>query len=568
VWNWGSERRVGDENRMKNNLIFIFLLFIFFLNSFCTSSCQYTEDIKENRTFFYDEDIRLDYTLVEFIGFKQGSSDLRGGTNTDAQFKVKNNHPSKKINLKVTFTKNGGLDSENVSVDPLGYTLVSRTTDDRIDFSSIKYKFLDKDFSIKSEEVKINTSCKICQGGAICWDDDTLCNPLYDDSKCGSGICNIAGFCGKTKIVDCPNGKLNCQDKICLEPSTKDFNEGYRCDFECKYGGREEKCLENPFLIQNRKDSTKKKWVIFGAIIILITSFGFWDFAVHKRKREEKKRDGVREEVSNLKKQKEDFEKGLAQLKRKEDNHKLKLKDIKKEIQKLEKKRGDLQREINSLKEKMKNSKGEIRQKYKKEIIRLKRDYKQTKNDIRNKQNDIILQNNKLIKDEREFETKNEDYWRKKSLEDSGQRDNLTFNEKGYLVFKNNPKNLFHWWLYKTYLDRRGEKLPSNYSIHHIDRNKLNNSMWNLLPLDKNIHDIKKGENLTGKFDHNLIQIYNWDSGIQQLKEQLGMREKDFPEHIQKEIRKRKEQRKLILTSNQPPKTTPLFPKYYNSKRF
>ena len=71
--------------------------------------------------------------------------------------------------------------------------------------------------------------------------------------------------------------------------------------------------------------------------------------------------------------------------------------------------------------------------------------------------------------------------------------------------------------------------------------------MKNLLHLDKTVHDLKKGENLKGKFNHNLIEgeteEYKWDSGIEQLRRQLryGINEKPFPKHIREEIGKRKQ---------------------------
>ena len=48
-----------------------------------------------------------------------------------------------------------------------------------------------------------------------------------------------------------------------------------------------------------------------------------------------------------------------------------------------------------------------------------------------------------------------------------------------------------------------------------------------------------------GKFRHGKIYFKSWESGIHQIKEQLDWKDSDFPEHIQKEIKKRKEQTKL-----------------------
>ncbi|MBT3297921.1 UvrD-helicase domain-containing protein [archaeon] len=53
------------------------------------------------------------------------------------------------------------------------------------------------------------------------------------DDDCNSGICNILGYCGDTKIVSCPEGYMNCNNVSCLIPSTKDSGNIYSCEWEC-----------------------------------------------------------------------------------------------------------------------------------------------------------------------------------------------------------------------------------------------------------------------------------------------------------------------------------------------
>lgn len=113
--------------------------------------------------------------------------------------------------------------------------------------------------------------------------------------------------------------------------------------------------------------------------------------------------------------------------------------------------------------------------------------------------------------------------------------DKLEYDKKsGYIVFKDS-KDLYHVWRYKTLLKEQGKTLPNNVSVHHIDRNKLHCDLENLIAIKKEKHDVK-----WHKFNHNLIKEGNWNSGIQQLKEQLKWKDSDFPEHIQKEIKKRR----------------------------
>ena len=72
--------------------------------------------------------------------------------------------------------------------------------------------------------------------------------------------------------------------------------------------------------------------------------------------------------------------------------------------------------------------------------------------------------------------------------------------------------------------------------MHHIDNDKLNNEIWNLLSLSEEEHK---------KLNHARIDFGNWGSGIEQLKEQLGYgtNEKPFPEHIWRKIKEGKNER-------------------------
>jgi len=409
--------------------------------------------------------------------------------------------------------------------------------------------------------------------------------PCSISDDCVSGICNIAGFCGNEKVVPCePYGKLNCNNQSCLAPSTKNISEAYTCEFECKTKrGDGNVCiiaLEDEIFRERTKIYFRNGLIAFCAVIILIISMKFAILPyVRRRKEEEEKREKAEEDfeqiteeirklnedkerlensISNLNKEneklndekkrlnselikaEEDFDEGLAELKRREQAQIRELNEkkigaskeaeerIKKEV---EKRRQNYQEKIKELEESYNNQKKRIDSKIKENTIRSQK----IDGDIRA----LELKEEELEHRERKFNENNEVYWKNKALEDSMQKNNLIFNEKGYLVFKDNPNNYYHVWKYMDYLKKRGEKLPSNVSIHHIDRNKYNNALWNLIPIESKVHDIRNGESKFGKFNHNVIETYNWKSGIRELSKQLNMKFKDFPKHIQEEIKKR-----------------------------
>ena len=107
------------------------------------------------------------------------------------------------------------------------------------------------------------------------------------------------------------------------------------------------------------------------------------------------------------------------------------------------------------------------------------------------------------------------------------------FYQRG-LALENYPlSSLVHRWVWKNY---HGRYPRPDFEIHHINKNKYENILWNLIELYRDVH---RG------FVHGKVIEKNWESGIQQLKDQLGMRDKDFPEYIQNEIKRRKEQQTI-----------------------
>lgn len=64
-------------------------------------------------------------------------------------------------------------------------------------------------------------------------------------------------------------------------------------------------------------------------------------------------------------------------------------------------------------------------------------------------------------------------------------------NRKGYFYLPNGygegkPCNLHR----KIYMDHIGRRIPKEYEVHHIDGNRLNNNIDNLVALHKDDHSL------------------------------------------------------------------------------
>lgn len=273
---------------MKKLILFLIFSLLFIYPVFALD-CQYR--INESYEIFelglYDSGGNYIGDPLEFREFSGGSFNLHGCS--PPSFKVYN--PTDKnlvlnISYQTSWRTAFGARSANhqTTISINKYSLSDKLQGSCPDIGSgsiseesIKYIIIKPDLITLENELvtKQREICKLC-GNQICLNDGASCNPLYDDWKCGSGICNIAGFCGHQKIVDCPNGKLNCQDKICLEPSIKEEGEGYMCSFECKSDMFENGiCLKSSSVLQEEKDKRKKELIIFGVIILIIGSFFF-----------------------------------------------------------------------------------------------------------------------------------------------------------------------------------------------------------------------------------------------------------------------------------------------------
>lgn len=526
---------------MKKQLFFLFLA-LFLINSVLALDCQYTKNESyevEEEWFYFDSEFEgTNLNMNELVIFENNHLSFIVHNNLTIPIKVELNYTLRSewfgtntptsIQLEVAPRSSETHQEERISS---GGSWASK-------YWIEKFKPSILDPRITSEWKTVTKQRKICElcGNEICLNDGASCNPLYDDSKCGSGICNIAGFCGSQKVVDCPNGKLNCQDKTCLESSTQEEGESYMCSFECKSDRFENgTCLKSSLVLQEEKDKRNKNFIIFGVVILIILSAGVGYFAFFKRKKEEKLKNQILEEknalvdeIDNLKKNKENLQSSIKSLNSEIGNINLLIDKGKEKISSLKKEIRDAE---GKAKEELEKRLKFEEQRQKDRISKLKKQREK----LEKEEEKVITIKKDLGSKKLKFEKENKEFFIKKALDKYKQRyPNIIYDEEeGYIKFSNNGDYL-HRFIYR----RKFDKNLGNKVVHHIDTDKLNDDDWNLVSIPYEKHK---------ELNHTLIDFKDWDSGIRQLKEQLDMEDSDFPEHIQKEIKKRRQQKRLSV---------------------
>ena len=531
---------------MKIILLFLFVS-IFLLSYVSALDCQY----KINET--YNQEEEWFYFNGDFEGVNLKMDELVRFENNGLSFIVYNN-----LTIPIKVQLNYTLRSQWFGIDsPTSIELDVEPRDsksyqeERISSGWGNYYWIEKftpsviNPEITSEYKNVEKQrdiCRTCPNGKQCLDDGSLCNT---NDECGSSICNIDGFCGEEEIVSCePYVKLNCKNQTCLIPSTKEVGEAYMCEWECKSDRFENgKCLKSSIDLKKDKEEKIKQIVIFGVIIFIIVLSSY--LYIEKRKRdkvkkereeEEKKRDKAKEEYGEFVKRKEDLAKEIYELEKRFKSEKIKKESTLRELdEKLREQKDNFQKEINYWQEKKKSAKTEARDFYNNKIEELetKRGF------IIDKIKDIEKENRKYfglldrrnqLSEEIKTNTKKEI---EAVLERYGRiygKSKICYNEKSkYIEFISNGEPL-HRYIY-----RKKFNLGNGYEVHHIDRDGLNNELWNLIALKEEDHE---------KVNHGKIDFQDCESGIDELK-RIGLKDLDFPEHIKLEIKKRKEQKRL-----------------------
>ncbi len=210
-------------------------------------TCQYKAQQDTGKTISYlqDDEGNKYENPVQSINFNGDStSDLVAIPNCKVSFVLRNTIDNK-VSLKLSYIINHRKDrqtetlsrSEDLTLSPFEDYLISETIDYfapgqscSVDQNSLKLSYQsNSQLELKTDKV-YEEVCKKC-GEEICLNDGEKCS---SNSVCGSGICNIEGFCGTEKIVECSEGFKNCNNESCLEIGTKKAGVEYSCEFECK----------------------------------------------------------------------------------------------------------------------------------------------------------------------------------------------------------------------------------------------------------------------------------------------------------------------------------------------
>ena len=72
---------------------------------------------------------------------------------------------------------------------------------------------------------------------------------------------------------------------------------------------------------------------------------------------------------------------------------------------------------------------------------------------------------------------------------------------------------------YRLFYEKQtGEKIPENFEVHHIDHNRKNNSIDNLVAIPKKLHK-KYHSKALGKFNSALYVINNFGGFMNKIQE-------------------------------------------------
>jgi len=303
--------------------------------------------------------------------------------------------------------------------------------------------------------LKNKTICKQCNGQS-CKDDNEKCS---FDSECGSGICSIAKYCAKTKVVPCIDGTKNCNDEICLIPSVKKNGEAYSCMWECESG------LGNDDKVCKRAPPPWWVWVLFFVIMILIISISIY---YSRRSKIDETRKKIMADMK--KKQKEIIARTLEEQEGILSSTVHKKEHLESQIDKLTK-------DIETKNTELKKAKAE------------KGDLVKTRDD-----NKVLREHIAVIKRRLERDKENLEETRKKLEEErltpylNKQGHKVIRNEDGYEIFPDS-RNLFHLWWWKIHHG----PVKWGYQIHHKNRKKLDNRIENLEEIEKEEHEEMHG---------------------------------------------------------------------------
>jgi hypothetical protein len=349
------------------------------------------------------------------------------------------------------------------------------------------------------------------------------------NDECGYGFCNIMNVCDTEN--KCPNETLNCKNQSCQTPSLKLVGQAYKCEFECNSSrGENGVCQESWIIVVG-------KWLgLIAAFLIFVT---LWKFVIltwinNKRKEAQIELFKIKEETKN---KKEELSKIIVEIKQKQNKLKHETDRISKEIDNLKiehkKKIELLERDLETAKQ---VNKKQIENQIKKSQAEFNNKIKNLQINFESKTKEYEEKNEELIEKEKIQETyKNKlNNWENRKPYVNNQRQKVFLNDNGYEVFvdKNNKPTakLFHVFWYEKKSKEPSEKNidTSKFNIHHIDGNKSNNEFWNLIKIDKELHDIQSKKSI----HKNNPPWSDYEKGVEILKK-AGI---EIPERVKKHL--------------------------------
>lgn len=388
----------------------------------------------------------------------------------------------------------------------------------------------------KSKQFGETYSCAWeCQSGVgsngICLIiDGNRCNTASD---CVSGICNIGWTCGAN--YTCPEGTQDCKGLACVPPSKTKEGQACLCDWECKSN------FECKSVCVAPRSVVIKRWVLW--ILGLVTVITIIFLIIKKKGFETLKNQfkKVEEEKKRLEEEKIKLKEEITET----ENKIVLSNEIKDRVNKDIILRTD---QLNKLEAQKRNAHGEARVAYERELNLVRQEKINDRNKLREedlrqekwrkhikdkdrkldeKDSELINKQIELDIKQKEFEKSNKDYEIKAAIDKYEKRyfNALYLDNKGYLRFKGSNE-LLHKYLYEENLG-----FAPGCFIHHIDADKLNDDLYNLIAIPIEEHK---------QFKHARVPSKDWDAGIHELREQLHKEDKDFHKFILKRLEQKK----------------------------
>lgn len=383
---------------------------------------------------------------------------------------IDNSNPYYQLNIKnfanveiignISYTSDGKR--EERSIDLKSSETAGLTGNGDVDASSIIFKLL-----IEQDIEEINETHKVCKQcfGNDCLNDGDACNPLDDNVKCGSGICNIAGICGHKKVVPCPDGLRNCNSEICLNDSTKEVGQAYKCYWECKSDKYENgTCLKSSGTIKKEKEEKIKQIILYFALVLLVIGVAV---VLMIRTIKGKIGEGI---IGDAKEQgKEIIQKATKKAKALIKKQQEKLEQLNTELENKEQQKINIEKELNSLKDEKEDAK-----KLRIKLIAINNDIERLTEEQTTKTNELKTEKEKLTKERLT-----------PFLNKQGRR--VYIDENGYEVLERTGTLFHRWWFEHNH----NTKIKTGYEIHHKDFTKRNNDIDNLEELTPEEHKQK-----------------------------------------------------------------------------